>query len=170
MDRLWQVFEKKEPGECKRLQRKGLELEARESECIEWQNMEGTAALAARKEETSVEQEKKYFYFDYFLFGRNWQSSVGQKPEEGGSDLPESNSVRSGMGEWFIQLEGQSWVPGAVTYRHRWSSGSLCVLLSTACFVKCMVPVIAINKTVLSPELTCGFSISSCIINQKNPH
>lgn len=61
-------FEKKEPGECKKLQRKGLELEARESESTEWQNMGETAALAARKEETSVENEKKkYFSFGHFL-------------------------------------------------------------------------------------------------------
>lgn len=95
-------FQEKDLGEYKKLERKGLELEIRKSECIEWEHAWETSALATRKEETIVEQGKeKYYLILAFSFWKKL-AVLCRVDVKGGNKLIQSNMMKDRTGEWYI--------------------------------------------------------------------
>lgn len=95
-------FQEKDLGEHKRLERKGLELEIRKSECIEWERTWETSTPATWKEETIVEQgREKYYLILAFSFWKKL-AVLCRVDVKGRDSLTQSNMMKNRTGEWYI--------------------------------------------------------------------
>lgn len=96
-----------ERKDCKWRQRKGNTLNG--SAC------EGHT-LARRKEGTILEHKEKYYFILVFSFWMKW-AVLCMVDIKGGKSLIQSNTMKNRTREWYVELAGQSWVPGKIMCR-----------------------------------------------------